>query len=164
MAKVFYDFFARPSLRKGFYEGVVKDAKKGPRVKVWESFKKLEDSLKQRCSNWPTTVCPLLISVDEVQVLCNRKEDIGSNCSLYSQFVSVLNEGWNCNFGTITLSTKRNNSGLPSDERYGERIFSPEFTELSFDLYVIANPLTCGRETLASVGSLEFTARFGRPL
>lgn len=126
MAKVFYDFFARPSLRMGFYEGVVKNAQKGPCVKVWESFKRLEDSLKQRCSNWPTTVCPLLISIDEVQVLYNRKEDVGSNCSLYSQFVSVLNEGWNCNFGTITLSTKRSNLGFPSlsmNERYGERIF-----------------------------------------
>jgi hypothetical protein len=50
------------------------------------------------------------------------------------------------------------------DERYDERIIWSEFTELSFDLYGIANPLACDREALTSVGSLEFTARFGRPL
>ena len=50
------------------------------------------------------------------------------------------------------------------DERYDERILWSESTELSFYLYVIANPLACDRETLTSVVSLGFTARFGRPL
>ena len=50
------------------------------------------------------------------------------------------------------------------DSVYRERILPAEFTELSFDIYVIANGLACGRETLASAGSLELTARFGRPL
>ena len=43
-----------------------------------------------------------------------------------------------------------------------ERNFLPApFTELPFDVNLIANPLAPGRETFDSVGSLEFTARFG---
>ena len=83
IAKFFYDFFACPLLRKCFYERVVKNAKKGPRLRAWESFEKLENGLKRRCSNWLTTGCPLLLSDDKIQVLYNRKEDIGSNISLH---------------------------------------------------------------------------------
>ena len=65
IAKAFYDFFASPSQRNGFYERVVADAKKGPSANVWDSFKNLENSLKRRCSDWPTAVCPLVISIDD---------------------------------------------------------------------------------------------------
>ena len=82
--------------------------------------------------------------------------------------MAVLNEMWKCNFRAITLSTERSNPNFLSlsmyDSVYHERILPAEFTELSFDIYVIANSLACGRETLASAGSLELTARFGRPL
>ena len=38
------------------------------------------------------------------------------------------------------------------------------FTELPFDVGLIANPLAGDQENLSSVGSLKFTVRFGRPL
>jgi len=38
------------------------------------------------------------------------------------------------------------------------------FTELPFDAHIHVDPLHPGRTTLDSVGSLEFTAKFGRPL
>jgi len=79
IAKAFYDSFAIPLQRNGFYERVVADAKKGSSANVWDSFKNLENSLKHRCSNWSTTVCPLVISIDEVHVLYNRRMDIGSD-------------------------------------------------------------------------------------
>jgi len=49
-------------------------------------------------------------------------------------------------------------------ERSNERILQAPFTELPFDVYVAAEPLAPGQATLSSVGSLEFTAKFGRPL
>jgi hypothetical protein len=49
-------------------------------------------------------------------------------------------------------------------ERGGEISLPAPFTELPFDVDLIANPLAPGRETSDSVGSLEFAARFGRPL
>jgi hypothetical protein len=49
-------------------------------------------------------------------------------------------------------------------ERSDERILPAPFTELPFDVYAIAEPLIPGQETLDSVGSLKFTAKFGRPL
>jgi len=164
LAKAFYDFFASPSQINGFYERVVADARKSPSANVWDSFKNFENSLKRRCSNWPSTVCPFVISIDEVHVLYNRRMDIGSDCTLYSLFVSVLNKH---NFVTVTLSTERRTASLRAlslKERPDERILAPELTELPFDVYVIADPLICNRETLASVGLLKFTAKFGRPL
>jgi hypothetical protein len=84
----------------------------------------------------------------------------------------VLNEGVKYDFAIISLSTA---SHLPSlapskdiapsmRERGDERILLAPFTELPFDVYVAAEPLTPGQATLTSVGSLEFTAKFGRPL
>lgn len=53
----------------------------------------------------------------------------------------------------------------PSLREREEAILLPTpFTELPFDVDLIANPLVPGGETLESVGSLEFTAKFGRPL
>jgi hypothetical protein len=173
MAKIFYDFFANPSQRDGFYENVVVNARKGPYIDVWESFKNLKDKLKRRCSKWPPTFCPFLISIDEIQVLyTHRRVDDGSDYTLYSRLKSVLNEGVKYDFAIISLSTA---SHLPSlapskdiapsmRERGDERILLAPFTELPFDVYVAAEPLTPGQATLTSVGSLEFTAKFGRPL
>jgi len=39
-----------------------------------------------------------------------------------------------------------------------------QYPELPFDVYVIAEPLSPGQANLSFVGSLEFTAKFGRPL
>jgi hypothetical protein len=38
------------------------------------------------------------------------------------------------------------------------------FTELPFDVHIIADPLHPGIYGLESVGTLEFAAKFGRPL
>lgn len=43
------------------------------------------------------------------------------------------------------------------------RIPAP-FAELPFDTHIHVDPLHPGRTTLNSLGSLEFTAKFGRPL
>jgi hypothetical protein len=173
MAKVFYDYFAIPSQRNVFYEGVVAVARKGPYIDVWKSFENLKNSLKRRCSNWPPTFCPLLVSIDEVDVLyTHRGVDSGSDYTLYSRLKSVLNEGVEHDFVMISLSTASRLSSLaPSKEaaasmreRDNERILPAPFTELPFDVYVTAEPLAPGRATLTSVGSLEFAAKFGRPL
>jgi hypothetical protein len=49
-------------------------------------------------------------------------------------------------------------------EQHRDRILPAPFTELPFDVYVITNPLVPGKENLDSVGTFEFTAKFGRPL
>jgi hypothetical protein len=173
IARVFYDFFANPSQRNVFYEGVVAVARRGPYLDVWKSFENLKNSLKRRCSNWPPTFCPLLVSIDEVHVLyTHRRVDNGSDYTLYSRLRSVLNEGVKHDFAMISLSTASRLSSLaPSKEaaasmreRENDRILPAPFTELPFDVYVTAEPLAPGQATLTSVGSLEFTAKFGRPL
>jgi hypothetical protein len=174
MAKAFYDFFADPPQRDRFYGEVVAHARTGRYTEVWATFMKLEVSLKQRCSDWPPAFqCPLLISMDEVHVLYTpRGVDDGSQYSLYSRLRSVVNEGVTHNLAIISLSTASHVSRLdPSKEmapsmreRDDERVLPAPFTELPFDAHIIAEPLVPGQSTLMSVGSLEFTAKFGRPL
>jgi hypothetical protein len=174
MAMAFYDFFANPLLRSGFYESVVANAQNRPYIKVWDSFNKLKNYLKQHCHIWPaTTVCPILVSVDEVHVLyTHRGVDDGSDYTLYSRSRSLLNEGVSHDIAFISLSTASSVSNLaPSKalapsmrEKADNRILPAPFTELPFDVHLAAEPLAPGQATLTSVGSLEFTAKFGRPL
>jgi hypothetical protein len=175
MVKAFYDLFADLSQRSSFYESVISNAKKGPHLNVWTSFDNFKSSLMRQCLKWPAaTICPLLVSVDEVHVLYTHREvDFGSDHTLYSCFKSVLNEGVNHDFAVISLSTESHDvpSLAPAKvftpslcERGKERILPAPFTELPFDVYIIAKPLIADAETLTSVGTLEFTARFGRPL
>jgi len=174
MVKAFYDLFADPSQRNIFYESVIANAKKGPYINVWTSFNRFKLSLTRLCSDWPVaTICPFLISIDEVHVLYTHREaDIESDYTLYSRFKSILNEGIKHDFAVISLSTA---SHVPSiapakafspslHERGKDRILPAPFTELPFDAHIIANPLIAGAENLTSVGTLEFTARFGRPM
>lgn len=174
MVKAFYDLFADPSQRNVFYENVIVNAKKGPYINVWASLDNLQGSLVKLCSKWPeASICPFVISIDEVHVLYTHREaDIESNHTIYSRFKSVLNEGVKHHFVVITLSTASHvpsfapakGSTLSLQEQDKERILPAPFTELPFDVYIIAKPLVAGTETLASVGTQEFTARFGRPV
>ncbi|KAF8512928.1 hypothetical protein BU17DRAFT_95797 [Hysterangium stoloniferum] len=174
MAKLFYDLFANPLRRMRFYEVVVKNAETRRFQNVQQSFQELQEGLKQRCSNWPSnSVCPILISFDEVHVLyTHRKIDIGSDYTLYSRMKSVLNEVVMCAFGVVSLSTASqiprlapSKENAPSvRERDDERLLPAPFTELPFDVHIIANPLVPNKATLTSVGTLEFAAKFGRPL
>jgi hypothetical protein len=174
MATVFRDFFANPLFRNGFYERVVANARNGPYIKVWESFKKLKKYLEGRCSKWlAKTFFPILVSLNEVYVLyTHRSVDIGSDYTLYSRLRSVLNEGVWYDFAFISLSTASHVSSLaPSKEhapsireRANERRLPAPFTELPFDVHVTAEPLTPDQATLTSVGSMEFTVKFGRLL
>jgi len=127
-----------------------------------------------RCSKWPAkTFCPILVSLDEIHVLyTHRTVDIHSDYTLYSRLRSVLNEGLEYDVAFISLSTASHVSSLaPSKatapsirERADELRLPAPFTELPFDAHVIAQPLTPGQATLTSVGSMKFTAKFGRPL
>jgi hypothetical protein len=174
MAMAFYDFFANPSDRMDFYESVVTNAQNSPYQNVWESFAQLKNYLEEHCSKWPAaTLCPILVSLDEVHVLyTHRRADSGLDYTLYSRLRSVLNEGVPYDFAFISLSTASHVSSLaPSKDRVpsmrekdNELILPVPFTELPFDVYVIAEPLAPDQATLTSVGSLGFTAKFGRPL
>jgi hypothetical protein len=174
LAKTFYDFFKDVSQRNDFYQAVILHTSDIHSMDVWESFRVFENGLKQCCSDWPVkSTCPLLISIDEVHLLHTlRHEDIGSSYTLYSRLKSVLSEGVAEDLCTIVLSTATHTSELaPSKEvapsmreRDDERFLPAPFTELPFDAHIIAEPLSPGQATLNTVGTLEFTAKFGRPL
>ena len=174
MVTVFHDFFGNPLNRSGFYEGVVAYARNGPYIKVSESFETLKNYLVGRCAKWPAkTFCPILVSLDEVHVLyTHRDADIRSEYTLYSRLRSVLSECLACDVAFISLSTASHVSSLaPSKEsapslreRANDLLLPAPFTELPFDVHVTAQPLTPGQATLTSVGSMKFTAKFGRPL
>jgi len=91
MAKTFYDFFKDESQRNEFYGKVVENAHTShiPSTKVWESFRLLKDGLKWCCSDWLSTSCPLLISVDEAHLYIQGAEEVGSRFTLYSCLIYV---------------------------------------------------------------------------
>jgi hypothetical protein len=75
-------------------------------------------------------------------------------------------------FCVIFLSTIANVSKLAPEqwvadslrEQAADVLLPPPFTELPFDVHIIENPLVSGRDTVATVGSFEFAAKFGRPM
>jgi hypothetical protein len=172
MAKMFYDFFKDPSQRETFYGKVITNSNGSP-TEVWKSFDDLQKSLKGRCSDWPRISCPTLISMDEVHVLFGpRSRDAESSHTVYSRLKSVLSEAVSKDLVVIFLSTATSVAKLaPSKEvapsmreRDDSLILPVPFTELPFDVHIISEPLLIGQEELTSVGTLEFTAKFGRPL
>lgn len=172
MVTVFYDFFAELEKRNGFYEEVVANAKRGS-DNVLRSFFDLENYLKLRCSDWPSSgVCPILISIDEVHVLYAHRSQDRSDYTLYSRLKSVLYELRQISMAVLCLSTASHIPSLaPSKEiapsmreRSDERKLPAPFTELPFDVFAIDDPLVSGKEFLNSVGSMKFAAKFGRPL
>ena len=172
MAEAFYNFFSESSRRTKFYNAVV--TSRDPPADPWKAFNELYELLKQRCSNWlPPANCPILISMDEIHVLFNlRGHDTEPPHTLYSRLKSVLSEGASADLCVISMSTATSIGKLaparevaPSmRERDAERNLPVPFTELPFDVHIIAEPLLPGQASLHSVGTLAFTAKFGRPL
>ena len=174
MAGAFYKFFQEQSQREDFYGKVVRHAEQNSDADCGKHIDELTSNLESCCSDWPTKSCPLLVSLDEVHSLYTprKNEDKQLVHTLYSRFKSVLSELVLCSLGIICMSTASHVRSLAPSKRTAsslreraEAISLPTpFTELPFDVDLIANPLEPGQETLASVGSLKFTARFGRPL
>ncbi|KAK2464678.1 hypothetical protein APHAL10511_003254 [Amanita phalloides] len=174
MAMAFYNYFSVPEQRNDFYDKVVKRAETGPPERVWSSFRELEHFLKNCCSDWPPTgtSCPVLLSIDEVHVLYTHRAKYNESNTLYSLMKSVFDEGASNAFAVISLSTAIRISRLaPSKEiapslreRSNDRTLLVPFTELPFNTFILVDPLVPNRDTLNSVGSLGFTAKFGRPL
>jgi hypothetical protein len=111
--------------------------------------------------------------MDEIHVLFNlRVQDADSVYDLYSRLKSVLSEVVSEDFCFVFLSTATSISKPATSkdvtpsmrERDDERFLPAPFTELPFDVHVISEPLVPGMAELTSVGSLQFTAKFGRPL
>lgn len=107
---------------------------------------------------------PLLISMDEMHVLRTLRQCDTRGYTLLSMLESVLSDAISEEFCVIFLSTAITTfKPLPSELSETHYIPAP-FTEVPFDAHVLADPLLPGRATLTSVGSFEFTAKFGRPL
>lgn len=177
VAKAFHDLFADGPKRSIFYNQVIAgitSIQHRTQDEVSRAFKNLVGTLKGYCSDWPgKSVCPVIISMDEVHVLFKLRDgEKESTHTLYSRLKSVLSEVVSEAFCVISLSTATSISQLapsralaPSFRERDENIWLPSpFTELPFDAYINAHPLAPGQEDLSSVGSLEFTAMFGRPL
>ena len=131
----------------------------------------------ENCLKWSGTLvgsfCPILQAMDEVHVLFERRNvERQSEHTLYSRLKSVLSEMRTEPFCVIFLSTAGTVSDLaPSQdvapsmrERSDELELPSPFTELPFDVELISSPLIPGKESIRSVGSLEFTVQFGRPM
>jgi hypothetical protein len=137
------------------------------------SYQDLIDIFKRLCE-WPHDgFCPIIISIDEVHVLyAERSDDKMSSHTLYSRFKSVVSELVGYDFCLLVLSTFSSIPKLtPSKteaaslrELSDDRILPPPFTELQFDAHIIIDPLVPGQATLDTVGTMDFTAKFGRPL
>jgi hypothetical protein len=172
----FYDIFRDQGKRNSFYEGVINrcdEKRDATQVDTWDAIRSLVDALSAYCSDWDVGSCPILISLDEVHVLFEpRTLDAQSSYTLYSRLKSVLSDQVKQPFCVLSLSTVSKVSKLAPSKSVAdslrvqavERIISPPFTELPFDVHIIEDPLVSGKETIASVGSFEFAAKFGRPM
>jgi len=177
MVKKFYDLFTDTAKRNEFYVTVItKGASTSMTTSMGNtdlSFRGAQKSLMERCSDWPDkSQCPIIISMDEVHVLFTTRSQDRLPHTLYSRFKSVVSKLVSVDLCVLFLSTVSSVARLaPSKavadslrERSDNHILPPPFTELSFDAYITADPLASGKATLASVGSLAFTAKFGRPM
>jgi hypothetical protein len=177
MAKTFYDFFAERESRTNFYlkvvENSIPNSEKIEEITV--PFRVLQEYLSRRCIDWPTKsqFCPVLISMDEIHVLYNpRNMEDQSSYTLYARLKSALRGGTSVDLCTIFLTTATSvNKIAPSKdvapsyrERESERFLPAPFTELPFDPFVISEPLVPKQLGRPDVGSLAFTAKFGRPM
>ena len=179
IVRTFYDFFDTPAKRHEFHLDVIAKSKLSVNENVSQNelsrdFGTLHTLLMQRCSDWPTSAtCPILISIDEIHVLFQpRAKDVQTAHTLYSHLKSVLNSAVSSPVCTIVISTATNVTKLAPSRavapsmhvRADDRELPVPFTELPFDVHIIADPLRPGICGLESVGTLEFTAKFGRPL
>jgi hypothetical protein len=176
MVMEFYNLFMDTAKRNEFYATVIA---KGISTSMTTSmgtdlsFQGAQKTLMEHCSDWPSKKhCPIIISMDEVHVLFNARPQDRLPYTLYSRFISVVNELVLRDFCVLFLSTVSSVASLaPSKavanslrEGSDDRILPAPYTELSFDVHIIADPLASGKATLASVGSFAFTAKFGRPM
>ena len=177
MVKKFYNLFTDTAKRNEFYAMVIA---KGTSTSMTTSmgaanlsFQGAQKTLMEHCSDWPHKKhCPIIISMDEVHVLFNARPQDRLPRTLYSRFKSVVNELVHRDVCLLFLSTVSSiasvapSKAVPNSlrERSDYRILPAPYTELSFDAHIIADPLTSGKATLASVGWLAFTAKFGRPM
>jgi hypothetical protein len=177
MAKRFYDFFAERESRRHFYLKVVASSNpNSERIEeITAPFRVLQRYLSKRCTDWPTKskFCPFIISMDEIHVLYNpRNMEVQSPYTLYARLKSALRGGTSADLCAIFLTTATSvNKIAPSKdvapsyrERESERFLPAPFTELPFDPFVISDPLVPKQLGLDDVGSLAFTAKFGRPM
>jgi hypothetical protein len=172
----FFDLFDQEEERETFYKEVLQlCSQTGPNPTtptLQTEAKKLEDALKQRCKDIPAGYS-FIMAVDEVHVLYDpRPIDSKTDHNLFSRFKSVLSEITGYKFCTVVLSTATSINGLASSkkaapslrERISDMELPVQFTELPFDVFLIKEPLQEQKLNLTSVGTLEFTAKFGRPL
>jgi len=172
LAKMFYDLFSNPSTREEFYTEVVENASSVDNTDLPSALRFLMNTLRL-CNNPPNQSCLLLFGIDEVHLLFEqRKEDVGSNYTIFSRLKSIISELVVESLCVVLLSTAGTVSELaPSPdvapsirERDDERILPTPFTQLPFDVDIVSDPLVPGKETLSSVGVLSFAAKFGRPM
>ena len=176
LAGKFYEFFSHQSKRDEFYQRVLNKAPSLSAHSLTEASMSLRKTL-ENCSKWTATsagsFCPILQAMDEVHVLFEQRDmERQSEHTLYSRLKSVLSEMRTEPFCVVFLSTAGTVSELaPSQdvapsirERSDELELPSPFTELPFDVDLISEPLVPGEESIRSVGSLQFTVRFGRPM
>jgi hypothetical protein len=173
----FYRYFQDQTRRDSFYEAVVEKSnlrRTATQMEASHALARVVAHLAMICSDWdPTVFCPIIMSVDEVHILFTaRSLDVQGSYTLYSRWKSVLSELVQQPFCVVFLSTVSNISKLaPAKwvadslrEQAADLLLPAPFTEVSFDVHIIADPLVPGKETIASVGSFGFTAKFGRPM
>ena len=178
MAMAFFRLFDEKKERRELYDEVLSRCCSSDSMQVelpalYTQVKKLDETLEQHCKDIPDGFS-FIMALDEVHVLYEQRKGIDqdTNHSLFSRLKSVLSDISGLNLCTVALSTATSIASLaPSKEvasSLRERTFDldlpPPFTELPFDPFLLDKPLKMGTLTLESVGSLEFTAKFGRPL
>jgi hypothetical protein len=173
----FYDIFRDQDKRNKFYESVIRrsEVERGAtQADTSGAIERAVNALATYCSDWNiAATCPIIISLDEVHVLfTQRTQDAQTSYTLYSRLRSVLSDLVAQPFCVLSLSTVSDVSRLAPPksvadslrEQAVDRILPPPFTELPFDVHIIEDPLVPGKETIDSVGSFKFAAKFGRPM
>jgi hypothetical protein len=172
LAKSVYNHFQDEQKRNSLYGHVVRAAQaKGTATaaEISDAMKRLKRALAKCCSNWDEeSYCPIILSMDEVHILYTARGFDTGSCTVFSLWRSVLSELVTLPFCVLALSTVSRVVKLAPPKSIADSLREQTedfdtpvpFTELPFDVYIVANPLTPGTKTIYSVGSFEF----GRPM
>ena len=174
LTQAFFSLFDNEEQRNSFYDKVVVMANptEDPAI-LQNAASNLQTTLNDHYKDAPSKGYSFIMALDEVHVLYEpRPQDFGTTHNLFSLLKSVLSDivGWN--FCVVALSTTTSITAIaPSKEvapslreRTAKMNPPAPFTELPFDAFLINEPLQDNMVTMSSVGTLKFTAKFGRPL
>lgn len=171
IAHGFHEFFANTNNRDSFYNAVVRGSSTLQHQGAGQTWIYFKEALQSRCSDWPeASVCPVLISFDEVHVLFESRAHDKSEHTIYSHLKSVISSLVD-DFCVIVMSTASSVSKVAPSRLIAPSLIAPSlrerasdiklpvpFTELPFDAHILGHRSPYSRRAFFSTSLPLFTS------